>query len=228
MNYELNLDITPGGMPPILHMSQYDTDRTYSVKLLNAGAVVSLDPDATAKVKGHNGKNAFEINCTVIHISMGHTTTEVEFQLTAASTDQYGKIPVTIEIDNDGATISPLLLIFDIQKAGLTNEQAASSPEFQTAMEAAVANAMSDYTCAVHFTGSGGTWSADKTYTEITSAANTDRPIFGVYQGMRYHYAGNDGSVAIFQNIDTSEIQTVLREIYYSNNGAISASSRNL
>ena len=139
MNYEIDLQVTPGSMPPVLHMSQYDTDRTYSVSLYNGGAAVTLDPDATAKVKGVNGKGVvWEIDATVIPpTGLGSDTTVIEFTLTAASTDQFGKTAATIEIDNDGAILSPLCLLFDIQKAGYTNEQAASSPEFQTAMEEA-------------------------------------------------------------------------------------------
>ena len=228
MNYEISLDMTPGGMPPVLHMAQYDTDRTYSVKLMNAGAVVSFDPDATATVKGYNGKNAFEIDATVIPISLGHTTTEIEFQLTAASTDQYGKIPVTIEIDNDGATISPLLLIFDIQPAGLTNEQAAASPEFQTAIEAAVATAMAHYEpLIVKITGSSMPYSIDKTYAEITNAVVANRPIWAEWNGYRLQFVGIDNG-ALFQYVDTSTTTTVLVEFFISTTGVTSKNPRNI
>ena len=130
MNYSVNLDITPGGMPPVLHMSQYDTDRQYTVNLKDGGSSYSLGTGATGKVKGFNGKACFEIEAT----ASGSTVT---FQLTDASTDQFGIFPVTLELTNDGETISPLCMIFDVQKAGYTNEQAASSPEFENAMEEA-------------------------------------------------------------------------------------------
>lgn len=132
MNYSVNLNITPGGMPPILHMSQYDTGRTYAVTIKDAdGSNVGLGTNPTAKVKGFNGKNCFEIDATV-------ASSVVTFTLTDAATDQYGIFPVTIELTVDGIDIiSPLCMIFDVQKAGYTNEQAASSPEFENAMQAA-------------------------------------------------------------------------------------------
>ena len=130
MNYSVNLDITPGGMPPVLHMSQYDTDRQYTVNLKDGGSSYSLGTGATGKVKGFNGKACFEIEAT----ASGSTVT---FQLTDASTDQFGIFPVTLELTNDGETISPLCMIFDVQRAGYTNEQAANSPEFENAMEEA-------------------------------------------------------------------------------------------
>ena len=132
MIYSFNLNITPGGMPPVLHMSQYDTGRTYAVTIKDAdGSNVGLGTNPTAKVKGFNGKNCFEIDATV-------ASSVVTFTLTEASTDQFGVFPVTIELTIDGQDIiSPLCMIFDVQKAGYTNEQAASSPEFENAMEEA-------------------------------------------------------------------------------------------
>ena len=132
MIYSFNLNITPGGMPPVLHMSQYDTGRTYAVTIKDAdGSNVGLGTNPTAKVKGFNGKNCFEIDATV-------ASSVVTFTLTDAATDQYGIFPVTIELTVDGIDIiSPLCMIFDVQKAGYTNEQAASSPEFENAMQAA-------------------------------------------------------------------------------------------
>ena len=130
MNYSVNLDITPGSMPPVLHMSQYDTGRYYTVNLKDGGGDFTPGLGTTAKVKGFNGKVAFEIDATV-------SLSTVTFQLTDASTDQFGIFPVTIEMTIGSTVLSPLCMIFDIQRAGLTNEQAASSPEFQNAMEEA-------------------------------------------------------------------------------------------
>lgn len=131
MNYSFDLDITPGGMPPILHMSQYDTARIYTANLKNGSADFELGSGATAKVKGFNGKVCFDIPATI-------SGSAVTFQLTEASTDQHGIFPVTIEIAFDNPEdLTPLCIIFDIQKAGYTNEQAANSPEFENAMEEA-------------------------------------------------------------------------------------------
>ena len=209
MNYEFNLDVTPGGMPPVLHMSQYDTDRTYSVSLYNGGAAVTLDPDATAKVKGVNGKGvAWEIDATVIHpTGLGNTTTVIEFALTAASTDQFGKTAATIEIDNDGAILSPLCLLFDIQKAGYTNEQAANSPEFQTAMEEAI---LPYAPFVVHITQNGQTYSADHYVADIIAAG--ERQVYAILGSYRLTFAGIDSGTAIFQQIDTSGGGATLNE----------------
>ena len=223
MNYSVNLNITPGGMPPILHMSQYDTGRTYLVTIKDAdGGNASLGTNPTAKVKGFNGKNCFEIDATVAN-------SVVTFTLTEASTDQCGVFPVTIELTVDGQDIiSPLCMIFDVQKAGYTNEQAANSPEFQTAMEAAVAEAMSNYALlVVTFTVSGSSWLSDKTYAEIQAAVSANRPIWGVFGDYRLTFVGLDNG-AIFHYIDTSTTSTILYEFFLATTNIVSRSSRNL
>lgn len=134
MNYSINLDITPGGMPPILHMSQYDTGRFYTVNLKSDGVDFTPGLGTTGVVKGVNGKGvAFAIPVTV----SGSTAT---FQLTPASTDQFGKIAVTLELTIGSNVLSPLAMIFDVQRAGYTNEEAVRSPEFETAIQEAIAS----------------------------------------------------------------------------------------
>ena len=53
-------------------------------------------------------------------------------------------MPVTIEITESEEIISPLCVVFHIQKAGYTNEEAVLSPDFETAIQAAVAQAISE------------------------------------------------------------------------------------
>ena len=211
MNYEIDLQVTPGSMPPVLHMSQYDTDRTYSVSLYNGGAAVTLDPDATAKVKGVNGKGVvWEIDATVIPpTGLGSDTTVIEFTLTAASTDQFGKTAATIEIDNDGPILSPLCLLFDIQKAGYTNEQAASSPEFQTAMEeaaeAAVEAAMADVApLAVQIQAYGQSYITNKSLGDIQAAYAAHLVIFADTPDGRAQLYQVDEDAAYFLAADFS------------------------
>ena len=137
VSYSFDLEITPGSMPPILHMAQYDSGRTYTANLKNNGVAFSPTQGSTAKIKGRNpGGVCWEQEATV----SGSTVT---FTPEGAATDQFGIMPVQLEITKED-TISTLIIIFDIQRAGYTNEEAASSPEFQTALEAAVAAAIEE------------------------------------------------------------------------------------
>ena len=136
--YSFDLQITPGSMPPILHMAQYDSGRTYYASLKNGVAAYTPANGSTAKIKGRNAAGVcWEQEATI-------SSSTVEFTPEGAATDQFGIMPVQLELTESDGVISTLLIIFDIQRAGYTNEEAASSPEFQTAMEAAAAEAVGD------------------------------------------------------------------------------------
>lgn len=131
-----DLKITPGSIPPVLHMSQYDSGRQYTAYLKDEENTAFIPgAGATAKLTGFNAAGVpWEQAATVD----GST---VVFTPSGAATDQFGIMPVTIEITVGSEKLTPLLMIFDIQRAGYTNEQAVRSPEFETAVEAAVAEA---------------------------------------------------------------------------------------
>lgn len=137
--YQFNLPITPGSIPPVLHLSQYDSGRTFTAILRDdANVPFELDSGATAVIKGRNAAGiAWQQDCTV-------SGANVTFTPSGAATDQFGVMPVTIEITESAEVISPLCVIFNIQKAGYTNEEAVLSPDFETAIQAAVAQAIAE------------------------------------------------------------------------------------
>lgn len=137
--YQFNLSITPGSIPPVLHLSQYDSGRTFTAILRDdQGVPFELDASSTAVIKGRNAAGiAWQQDCTV-------SGANVTFTPSGAATDQFGVMPVTIEITESEEIISPLCVVFHIQKAGYTNEEAVLSPDFETAIQAAVAQAISE------------------------------------------------------------------------------------
>ena len=137
--YQFNLPITPGAIPPVLHLSQYDSGRTFTAILRDdANVPFELDSGATAVIKGRNAAGiAWQQNCTV-------SGANVTFTPSGAATDQFGVMPVTIEITESEEVITPLCVVFHIQKAGYTNEEAVLSPDFETAIQTAVAQAISE------------------------------------------------------------------------------------
>ena len=137
--YQFNLPITPGAIPPVLHLSQYASGRTFTAILRDdANVPFELDSGATAVIKGRNAAGiAWQQNCSV-------SGANVTFTPSGAATDQFGVMPVTIEITESEEVISPLCVIFNIQKAGYTNEEAVLSPDFETAIQAAVAQAIAE------------------------------------------------------------------------------------
>ena len=137
--YEFNLNVDPGGMPPVIHLAQYDTGRTYYANLKQGGEYYYLGLGATAKIKGRNARGVcWELDCTV-NTSL---TYQVQFTPEGAATDQFGIMPVQMELTDGQGVISTLLMVWDIQRAGYTSEEAVTSPEFETALEEAVAAAI--------------------------------------------------------------------------------------
>lgn len=135
---EFDLQITPGSIPPVLHLAQYDSGRKFYANLKNGSAAFYPTAGSTAKIKGFNAAGvAWEQEATIFNNT-------VSFTPAGAATDQFGVMPVTIEITYDGEVLTPLLVVFDIQRAGYTNEEAVRSPEFETAMEAAAAEALTE------------------------------------------------------------------------------------
>lgn len=137
--HDFNLFITPGSLPPVLHMGQYDSGRQWTAKLKNRNGEAYTPPSgATATIAGTNKKRVSWI------LNADISGSSVTFTPEGAATDQFGKMQVTLTIEANGEQITALALIFDIQKAGVTNEEAATSPEFETAMQAAAAEAVED------------------------------------------------------------------------------------
>lgn len=135
---EFDLQITPGSIPPVLHLAQYDSGRKFYANLKNGSAAFYPTAGSTAKIKGFNAAGvAWEQEATIFNNT-------VSFTPAGAATDQFGVMPVTIEIAYDGEVLTPLLVVFDIQRAGYTNEEAVRSPEFAEAMEEAAAEAVGD------------------------------------------------------------------------------------
>lgn len=138
---DFDLQINPGSIPPVLHLAQYDNGRTFVAHLKDGGNPVYTGLGDTAKIKGMNGRGvAWEQECVMDTSNLDCIT----FTPEGAATDEFGMMPVQLEWTQSTNHISTLLIIFDIQKAGYTSEEAARSPEFATAMEEAVAEGVAE------------------------------------------------------------------------------------
>ena len=137
--HEFNLEVTPGSIPPVLHMAQYESGRSFVAHLKNNGEAFNPGGTLTAKIKGRNAAGV----CWELSADYNSSDKSVGFVPEGACVDQSGIMPVQMELtDAYEQNISTLLMLWDIQPAGYTNEQAAVSPEFQTALEEAVAAAI--------------------------------------------------------------------------------------
>lgn len=131
--YNIDVPITPGVMPPVIHIGQYDSGREYIAHLKNDdGTDYTIPANSTATFTGCNPrKEVFEIEATV-----GETT--VTFQPSDEATSMWGKYGATINITSGGEKMSPIVLLMDVQKAGATDEEIAGAANFPDAVTEAV------------------------------------------------------------------------------------------
>ena len=118
--------------PPVLDISQYDTSRTFvgHVKDIH-GKQYSLPNNTTALLEGRNGNGIiFRLNVTVSGDTLTFTPDDI-------LTDTSGRIHATISLDSIGQQLSPLRIIFNVQRAGITKEERTTNPDFKDAVAAA-------------------------------------------------------------------------------------------
>lgn len=137
--YNIDVPITPGVMPPVIHIGQYDSGREYIAHLKNDdGTDYTIPANSTATFTGCNPrKEVFEIEATV-----GETT--VTFQPSDEATSMWGKYGATINITSGGEKMSPIVLLMDVQKAGATDEEIAGAANFPDAVTTAVDNFLTE------------------------------------------------------------------------------------
>ena len=203
-------------MPPVVYMAQYDSGRTYTVTLKNGSSAYSPAAGATAKVTGVNGRGVpFILDATI----NGSTVT---FTPKGAATDQFGKMPAVLNLYKDDEQIACLAMIWDIQKAGITNEEMVRSPEFETAVEEAVA---AYAPLMVTITKSGSTYSSDTPYATIAAAEAEARPIFANYNNAGANYRAyffcDESDSAIFVGIDLGGGSYSHFQIAVNSNGTV-------
>lgn len=81
------LNMTPGGVPPVIHVSQYDSDFSIVFSLYNTDGVFTVENGTTAEVRGtkRDGKG-FSANAS-INISAKTVTVTGDQQMTAICGD---------------------------------------------------------------------------------------------------------------------------------------------
>lgn len=201
--YQFNLPITPGAIPPVLHLSQYDSGRTFTAVLRDdQGVPFELAASSTAVIKGRNAAGiAWQQNCTV-------SGANVTFTPSGAATDQFGVMPVTIEITESEEIMSPLLMVWDIQRAGYTNEEAAASPEFENALQAAIEEAITESGIAppvyTTITYADGAYTSSMSLAELRAAKSAGYTVMAnLPSGIEALYSQDDSGV-IFWAVDDS------------------------
>lgn len=107
----LTLDITPGAIPQVVNVSEYDENREYTVTLIDEGGVYQIPSGTTATVEGTIGGNAFSESAIV----SGNTIT---FTLSESMTAKAGDVWCKIKLTKDSKPIQTCAFILRCDRAG--------------------------------------------------------------------------------------------------------------
>lgn len=86
VNRSFSVNVTPGMMPPIVHVSEYDVGRAYTVSILDEqGNTFTIPSGTTASIEGTlNGSVGFTTSATI-------DGNQISFALTESMTAYAGK-----------------------------------------------------------------------------------------------------------------------------------------
>jgi hypothetical protein len=109
----INLDLLPGAMPPIVHVSQGDVGRQFQISIYDdTGAAYSLT-GKTLSIVGHKGDgNVFQYAIPSSAISGNTVTITTEEQMTPAA----GKALCEIRIEQSGTKLGTCNFVMDVEQ----------------------------------------------------------------------------------------------------------------
>ena len=136
VNYSFAVNVTPGSMPPIVHVSEYDIGRTYTVTINGEnGSVFNIPTGTTATVEGTlNGVIGFTTDATI-------SGSSVSFALTESMTAKSGKAWCKIKLTLNDEPIQTCAFILDVDRAGVEADTVIGAPGF----EEQITDAVDDY-----------------------------------------------------------------------------------
>lgn len=174
-NTELN--IVPGGIIPVVHVSQYDVDRVLTFNLYDRNSEASLASGTTAVIEGTKPDgNGFQYAAT---ISGNTVTVNTTIQMTVLS----GTVDCKIVLRNGSQVIGTALFIMDVEKAGINENTpmsetdlpliiAEATEQMERAEAAATAAALSETNAATSATNAAT--SETNAATSETNAATSE------------------------------------------------------
>lgn len=109
----INLDLIPQGVPPIIHVSQYDKGQTWLFNLFIGNVTFNVPAGSAVTIQGtKRDSTGFEYDCTY----SGSQVTAIEQQ---QMTVLAGDTPAEIRISKDGDIIGSINFIIRVEPAAL-------------------------------------------------------------------------------------------------------------
>lgn len=130
-NQTLKLEITPGGVPPKLHVTEYDENMQVVAQLFQRGQYYEIPSGTTAKVEGTLAGHPFSADATV-------DGSNVTFELTKSMTAYAGRAWTKIKLTKDGKPVSTCGFWLECDRAGVEAGDVIGAPGFDEQIKDAV------------------------------------------------------------------------------------------
>lgn len=161
-----NLDLIPQGVPPIVHVSQYDKGQTWNIHLFENGVVFPVPSGTSAAVQGTKPDNTGFQYPAVISVGDNVVTFTVEQQMTVLG-GQFECELVLVNGENQVATIN---FILDVEPTTLDDDTVISETQLPLIEQAAELGAViNNYATQIHADAETASTAA----TAATSAAES-------------------------------------------------------
>ena len=131
VNQTLKLEITPGGVPPKLHVTEYDENMQVVARLFQRGQYYEIPSGTTAKVEGTLAGHPFSADATV-------DGSNVTFELTKSMTAYAGRAWTKIKLTKDGKPVSTCGFWLECDRAGVEAGDVIGAPGFEEQIKDAV------------------------------------------------------------------------------------------
>lgn len=137
VNRSFSVNVTPGEMPPIVHVSEYDVGRAYTVSILDEqGNTFTIPTGTTASIEGTlNGTVGFTQTATV-------SNNQVSFTLSESMTAYSGKAWCKIKLTQNSQPIQTCAFILAVDRAGVEADTVIGAPGFEEQIADAAAEWM--------------------------------------------------------------------------------------
>lgn len=132
VNQTLKLEITPGVVPPKLHVTEYDENMQVVAQLFQRGQYYEIPSGTTAKVEGTLAGHPFSADATV-------DGSNVTFELTKSMTAYAGRAWTKIKLTKDGKPVSTCGFWLECDRAGVEAETVIGAPGFEEQINQGVA-----------------------------------------------------------------------------------------
>ena len=115
-NQTINLNLIPGGVMPVVHLSQFDQDVDGSLIFNIYNGPVPYDlTDCVAHIQGHKPDGTvFDYQCTVHET---YVTAATEYQMTVVA----GQYQAEMRISKNGSAVGTVNLVFSVEPSTMTD-----------------------------------------------------------------------------------------------------------